>query len=122
MTDLDIDYSSITELDLSCKGLTELPDLSIYPNLIELDCSDNYISNLDNLPLTLEIIYCNSNEIRQLYNLPPNLEILHCGYNKITHLNNLPPNLKELKCANNPLIYDFEPTLENIRKHNAKGT
>jgi hypothetical protein len=26
--------------------------------------------------------------------------------------------LKVLTCCNNPLIYDFEPTLENIRKYN----
>jgi hypothetical protein len=26
--------------------------------------------------------------------------------------------LEELRCSNNPLIYNFEPTLENIRKYN----
>ena len=26
--------------------------------------------------------------------------------------------LEKLYCENNPLIYDFKPTLENIRKYN----
>ena len=57
------DYSSITKLDLSNKGLTELPDLSKYTNLKELNCSDNQLTSLDNLPLTLTTLYCNSNQI-----------------------------------------------------------
>ena len=47
------DYCSITELDLSNKGLTKLPDLSIYPNLKKLNCHYNKLTNLDNLPSTL---------------------------------------------------------------------
>lgn len=70
-------YSSITELDLSNKVLRELPDLSKYTNLKILDCSNNNITHLDHLPLSLTTLYC----------------------------------------SNNPLIYNFYPTLENIRKH-----
>jgi hypothetical protein len=29
--------------------------------------------------------------------------------------------LKTLVCNRNPLIYDFEPTLENIKKYNASN-
>ena len=54
-----MDYSIITELDISFKGITKLPD----------------------------------------------------DIHKYT-------NLKKLNCYNNPLLYDFEPTLENIRKYN----
>ena len=43
-----MDYSSITELDLSNKGLTKLPDLSLYTNLKKLDYSKNCIATLDN--------------------------------------------------------------------------
>ena len=71
------DYT-ITVLDISNKGLTQLPnDIHLYTNLQKLDCSQN----------------------------------------KITQLNNLPISLIELQCDNNPLIYDFEPTLENIKKY-----
>ena len=42
---------SIVELNLSGKDITELPDLSIYPNLRKLYCSCNEIEKLDNLPI-----------------------------------------------------------------------
>ena len=51
--------------------------------------------------------------------MPPNLQDLDCGNNQLTSLDNLPLNLQELYCGNNPLIYNFEPTLENIRTYNA---
>ena len=52
-----MDYSTITELDLSNKGLTKLPDLSIYTNLKKLNCSSNNITSLDNLPPTIIELY-----------------------------------------------------------------
>ena len=73
------DYS-ITELDISCRGLTQLPDdIHKYTNLVKLNCSHNELTILDNLPLTLQ----------------------------------------ELYCSDNPLIYDFIYTIENIRNYNA---
>ena len=75
------DYSTITVLDLSNKGLYKLPDLSIYPNLQTLDCSNNKLTSLDNLPI----------------------------------------GLQELNCSNNPFNYNFELTLENIRKYNLEN-
>ena len=73
-----VDYS-ITELNISQKVLTQLPD-----------DIDKYT----------------------------NLQILHCNDNQFTSLDNLPPNLQELYCEYNPLTYDFEPTIENIRIYN----
>ena len=91
------DYT-ITELDISYEELTKLPDdMDKYTNLKELECSDNQITSLDNLPSKLETLYCSNN--------------------KITRLDNLPQKLKVLCCAYNPLKYDFEATLENIRNY-----
>ena len=115
-----MDYENITELDLSNKGLDKLPDLSKYINLKKLDCRSNNIVALDNLPLGLQTLYCGGNAIARLDNLPPGLQILKCGWNKLVALDNLPPGLKKLYCTNNPLIYNFEPTLENIRNHNSR--
>ena len=75
------DYSTITELNLSYNGLTELPDLSKYTNL----------------------------------------KMLYCHYNKLTNLDNLPSTLTYLNCSNNPFNYNFELTLENIRKYNLEN-
>ena len=51
-------------------------------------------------------------------NLPEKLKELSCCKNNITEIDNLPYELENLFCNNNPLIYDFEPTLENIRNYN----
>ena len=77
-----MDYSNITELYLSTKELTKLPDdINKYINLKKLNCFGNHITSLDNLP----------------------------------------PGLIDLDCYVNPLIYDFVPTLGNIRKYNTKN-
>ena len=93
-----VDYT-ITELDISVRNLTHLPDdIDKYTNLQDLKCCFNKITSLDNLPTNLQKLYCSKNQL--------------------TSLDNLPPNLKELYCKYNPLIYNFEPTLDNIRNYN----
>ena len=67
-----MDYSNITELDLSGKGLTKLPDLSIYINLKKLNCSENEITSLDNLPQTITYLDCFGNPLK--YDFTPTLE------------------------------------------------
>ena len=116
---IDIDYASITLLDLSNKQLDVLPDLSMYTNLKKIICSNNHITSLDDLPSGLKVLYCTDNQITSLNNLPASLEVLSCSYNKLTLLDNLPHSLVELYCYGNPFIYDFNPTLENIRNYNA---
>ena len=137
------DYESITTLDISSKGLAELPSwlseckklknlyfhnnsithLDNLPQTLEiLDCGYNKITHLDNLPLTLEQLYCHNNKITHLDNLPLTIELLYCNDNQITHLDNLPTTLEYLYCYKNPLKYDFEPTLENIRNYINQNT
>ena len=111
------DYSK-TKLNICGKGLTELPaDIHLYTHLEELFCDDNKLIDCDNLPQSLKELVCHNNKLTQLDNLPPNLEKLYCWYNQITKLNNLPQSLKVLSCDKNPLQYNFEPTLENIRSY-----
>ena len=133
----DPDYT-ITELSVCISKLSNLPDDIIkYTNLKKLICDYNEITQCDNLPQTLEILECGNNYITQLDNLPPNLielncadnqisqldnlpqslKKLNCTNNQITQLNNLPQSLELLNCNNNPFIYDFEPSIKNIRKY-----
>ena len=92
----DIDYSNIIELDLSNKQLNALPDLSKYTNLEILNCYNNNLTSLDNLPTTLKKLNCNHNNITNLDNLPPNLKKLKCSNTKIICLDYLPQNLQIL--------------------------
>jgi len=93
------DYESITTLNISFKNLEELP---------------SWVSECKNL----EILNCGYNKLTQIDNLPPTLKILNCSNNYITQVDNLPQTLEKLYCFGNPLKYDFEHTLENIRNYN----
>jgi len=94
----------IIELDLSSKGITELPDLSIYPNLRKLYCYQNNLTKIDNLPNGLEFLECANNLITNLDNLPSSLKELYCCNNQLTKLDNLPNGLRILKCPLNRII------------------
>ena len=63
------------------KKLRQLPDLSRYTKLEELNCSDNMLTQLDNLPSSIIKLYCPTNFITKLDNLPHGLKILNCSNN-----------------------------------------
>ena len=88
------DYS-ITELDISGRWLTHLPDdIHKYTNLVKLKCRNNKLTSLDNLPSTLQELDCCYNELTSLDNLPLTLTHLYCSNNKITSLDYLPQTLQ----------------------------
>jgi len=136
------DYS-VTKLDLSNQGLTELPkDIHLYKNLKRLYCTYNQITMLpENLPDSLKLLDCNNNQLTALPENLPSLYYLDCNNNQITTLpENLPASLKELVCSNNLLTtlpenlpaslkcldchnnpftndYDFEITIETLPRY-----
>ena len=59
----NIDYLTVTKLKLQYTNLYELPDLSKYINLQELDCSNNKLKTLDNLPPNLKQLICYYNNV-----------------------------------------------------------
>ena len=63
-------------------------------------------------------IVLNDNLDKPLPKLPDSVTHLTLGSKYNQPLINLPPNLVELYCNNNPFVYDFNPTLENIRNYN----
>ena len=84
---------------LNCSNcyLTKLDNLPY--GLKELTCSSNQIDSLDNLPCGLNILYCRENKITYLDYLPDSIEILFVGANKsLKNLDNLNTGLKELEC------------------------
>ena len=97
------DYT-ITQLNLSKQGLTELPtDLLLYTNLQKLWCWGNQLTELPLLPTSLQELYCDNNQLTFLPELPTSLEILYCSRNGLTELPELPASLKILTCSNNEL-------------------
>ena len=88
-------------LDVSKQGLTEIPEL---PTSLEtLWCSDNQLTSLPELPDNLDLLYCGDNNLVSLIKLPNRLRILDCRHNKLTKLTKLPDTLEALYCSNNQL-------------------
>jgi hypothetical protein len=96
-------------LDCTNNKIIELPELPY--SLRELECQYNNLTKLPDLPDKLEILECQNNQITELPNLPSGLKKLDCYDNKLTSLPELPNSLKILFCRNN----DFdEETTERI--------
>ena len=108
-------------LDLSGRGLTELPDLSNYTDVIHLRCDHNQLTTFENVkwPPSLRELYCSNNRLTSLDTLPSSLIQLCCINNLLSSLDHLPPTLTCLYCVNNPFSYPFQPiTLQAIRDYN----
>lgn len=70
---LDEYECDVLKIDLSNKKITGLLDLSKFKNLVELCCSHNKITRIDNIPSSVNMIDCSFNKLTRLCNLPPNL-------------------------------------------------
>ena len=86
-------------LDCSNNGLTFLPDL---PNCRELNCSTNKLTKLPHL-LKCEYLCCCNNILQCLTELPL-CKFLNCSHCQLEVLPEL-PNCETLYCLNNKLTY-----------------
>jgi E3 ubiquitin-protein ligase SspH2 len=96
-------YKLINLHIIDCRNneLTSLLDLPI--NLETLRCSDNKLCSLSLSELTnLQELNCWGNKLQNLW-FPSNLQIINCGENELTNLPDLPYNLQQLYCNNNKL-------------------
>ena len=59
--------SDVIEINIKYGNLKLLPNLSRFTRLQKLDCSWNSITQLDNLPSSLQELYCNDNQIFHTY-------------------------------------------------------
>jgi Leucine-rich repeat (LRR) protein len=109
VTHLDISYSNI-------KGSLVLNNL---PNLQELDCSHNQITEIERLKLpNLQILNCSDNQITEIEILDfPKLQELDCHHNKITTIEGLDlPNLQTLYCNGNQITNIEELNLPKLQE------
>ena len=105
---LNINFKKLLTLNMISKGIKSLPDLTRFKNLIELNCSDNKLTSLPNLPQTLITLNCYNNKLTSLPNLPQTLITLNCSYNPIYKIVNSPFSfydtikiIKNIKILNN---------------------
>jgi Leucine-rich repeat (LRR) protein len=97
---------NLQELNCSHNRITEIQGLQL-PNLQKLFCSNNQITNIQELQLpNLQKLYCFNNQITAIQELQlPNLQELYCSNNQITNIQELQlPNLQELNCSYNQIV------------------
>jgi Leucine-rich repeat (LRR) protein len=129
---------NVERIDLSNKKLDELPDLSRFHNLKELNCENNGITSMPTFPnlkilncnynfiislpilLNIETLFCNNNRLTSLP-LLPNLKQLDCQGNRLTSIPSF-PNLKWLQCTNNKITSIMPRNLELLHCNNNQIT
>ena len=106
-----------TSIDVIHKGLTYLPDLSRFKQLIYLYCSDNLLTELPPLNNTLKVLECSLNQLTELPPLNNNLTVLYCFHNQLTWLPPLNNKLQFLDCSDNNIknINNIIEILRNFR-------
>ena len=104
----------ITEIDVSRRGLTYLPDLSRFKQLTHLYCSNNQLTSLPPLNENLTQLDCSHNKLTWLPPLNNNLEYLTCSDNHLTWLPHLNDNLQKLYCSRNQLT-ELPSLNDNLR-------
>ena len=100
-----------TEINVSNKRLTYLPDLSRFKNLRFLNVSRNQLTELPQLNNNLNTLMCHINKLTELPPLNNELILLDCMDNQLTMLPPLNNKLKYLCCYDN---YFYN---ENIEKY-----
>ena len=119
------EQKAVTQLDISNCGIADLTGISYFPNLVQLNCAGNSISDLSGISEKLEVLDCSNTALRELnltdfyrltelhcrglhlqslnVNVLPELQLLDCGENELTslYLSNL--QLEKLICDNNQL-------------------
>jgi hypothetical protein len=110
--------------DLNCNNnlLQSLPNLPA--NLQYLDCGINQLTSIPSLPANILIFWCPSNQLTSLPNLPATIWNFDCGYNQLTSLPSLPANLLRLYCRYNPLtsLPSLPTNLQNLYCNNNQLT
>lgn len=100
---------TIERLEVRLGNLSSLPDLSVYTNLIELDCRNNKLTELPNLPENLRYLDCSENKLTSLPALPDCLTYIDFSDNLFTSFPSLPNGIQYFNCENMDL-----PSLQSL--------
>ncbi len=98
--------AGVVDMDLSRLGISDLKGIEFFPNLIDLYCSDNLLTEIDlskNVALESAELYGNALTALDLTHNPL-LKRLGCSFNRLTSLDmSHNPELTMLLCNENPL-------------------
>lgn len=97
------EIENVRSLSVYDRGIQSLEGLQYFPYIKSLDCSDNFLTELSDLPKYVTSLECDDNLLSELPALPDKLDYLRCEGNKLTVLPELPDSLTYLYCPNNNL-------------------
>lgn len=106
----DLDFSvinerqmgNLTSIVLSRGEVTSI--IGLPTNLVKLECPNNFLTLVENLPTTLETLNISYNYLEKInISSLQVLRTLNISHNRIRELENLPASLKEIRCDNNQL-------------------
>jgi Leucine-rich repeat (LRR) protein len=96
-------FTSLKFLNCWGNALTNLPNLP--DSLNYLSCYNNpHLKILPILPNTLETLLCYGDSLTSLSSIPDSLHYLDCSQNHITNIPTLNASLQSLECYNNLLV------------------
>ena len=98
------EVDKITELDISRKNISTIPEIQYFTSLTTLDCSNNQLTSLDMSGCTsLQTLNCSYNQLTSLdVSGCTSLQTLNCNHCSMTFLNvSGCTNLTTLDCSNN---------------------
>lgn len=92
-------------IDCAYQGIKDLTGIELFPNLYDLNCGGNGLSELKISNANLRTLYCYENKLTVLdVSGCPNLSDLNCGVNLLTELDiSHNTNLVDFYCYNNQL-------------------
>ncbi len=111
------DVNARTSMTISGKSISNLQGINYFSKLTWLDCSNNNLTSLYNVPTSLQTLYCQNNKITSFNYLQncSSLKSLNCSNNQISSLTNLPTSIEFLDCSSNKFtILDFCNTSDHM--------
>lgn len=99
----DDEIKDIKVFTLVNKSIADLTGITVFTSLENLNCYNNNLTSLPQLPESIIYINCPKNQLEALPTLPPNLVGLWCNENKLTELPDLPDSLRDFTCYDNLL-------------------
>jgi len=114
-------------INVSKKNLTTLVgfDWGCDPAwIVELDCSNNQLTDLEGCPPNVSVLHCWNNNLTTLKGCPESVVYLNCCYNKLTTLEYCPSKVSDLYCGSNMIttLKDLPKDIISVNIYNNKIT
>jgi Leucine-rich repeat (LRR) protein len=116
MHEINVSYNELTSLpSLTPSIIWRFFDYIFSNNLTYLNCSNNQLTSLPQLPDTIRHLYCNDNQLTSLPNIPKDLRLFNNYlYSENNKINKLPNDINDLQKFNNKLIPFDEESIYKI--------